>query len=286
MPVPATQAAPTSKPSSTRPSQSSSRPLQVSAAAAPAWALQITAMPLGPQTSVPACAQAPSPALQGAPRVGKPLSISPSQSLSRPSQVSAGAGSRSAMQVVGPTGPSRQRVRPVEHSPGTPVSQRWPSTQGEPQSVSSRSLCPSQSSSRPLSQTSVTHMSRGVQMWLPSQTWPSGQLSGAWRQPGKQAPSAAQKVGSGQSVSRRQAPGAASGGRSAASTAGPASGGVTVASRRGPASSVGRVLPSPPASAPASVVVSPPPRSSSGVPEPPPSLPPVPQAASSKARVR
>ena len=63
-----------------------------------------------------------SPVLQNTPPPGLPLSTAPSQSLSRPSHVSAEAG----VFWLQTTLPSEQALVPKVHTPGSPVLQEFP----------------------------------------------------------------------------------------------------------------------------------------------------------------
>ncbi len=106
-------------PLSTTPSQSLSRPSQISADGCTFW---LQTIPPLLQAVVPA-AQTPSlPVLQAWPPPGLPLSTTPSQSLSRPSQVSA-AGWIALTQT---TAPFRHCWVPSAQTPGSPVPQAPP----------------------------------------------------------------------------------------------------------------------------------------------------------------
>ncbi len=91
-PLPHTSPTPGRVPSSFIASQSSSMPLQTSGIGIPAGASQTVPVPAGLQIRMPPRRQAPTPLLVHDAPTLKPSSMSPSQSLSRPSQSSVGTG--------------------------------------------------------------------------------------------------------------------------------------------------------------------------------------------------
>ncbi len=135
------------KPSSTWLSQSSSRPLQTSTPGGPAVALQTVAAPAASHTRSPNRWHVPTPTWHGSPRSGQDSSMFPSQSSSRPLQVSALVGPAGDEHTVAPVGFATSQTR----TPGR-VQAPTPEKQVVPRSLhdAPSSTTPSQSSSKPL----------------------------------------------------------------------------------------------------------------------------------------
>src|SRR5215471_7871322 len=131
------------KSSSIEPSQSLSRLSQTSVAVGPGVIEHCTPLPLELHTLLPWRAHWPTPAVHGWPRVGKPLSITPSQSSSTPLQSSV-CGLPAVAEHVVPVPAESHLITPNRWQPP------WPALHGLPRFAKPSSVLPSQSSSRPL----------------------------------------------------------------------------------------------------------------------------------------
>ena len=132
--------------SSVLPSQSLSRESQTSGASEPAKALQTVWLPgfSRSHTKTPVSRQVPSPTEQIRPLLGQFSSVRPSQSLSRPSQISSSSEKGAALHTAGPAGSTSSQIK-------VPVARQMPSptTQMSPLLGHASSVRPSQSLSSP-----------------------------------------------------------------------------------------------------------------------------------------